>query len=418
MFCGRGRKGKKRQVSEFKFHCQIIFVLPILSATTFFSGSDMKTKSKIAVLLLLPLCANSFSLRTQHLGLTSSSVSLRSSTTLLQVSSQHGEESGELTAENYTISQQINFIEPGPNLIPPPEPDQAKLEKEFYSMMREFAQFTPKDIASIPGPRYRALYEGVAAGSNEPAVMNAFSIIFQDLMPVRIAGRMIYRKLKTNMEECTEERDRKEKELADDYGLDMPTINDGRRAYAVVMQDDTEGQMTMAALIDSGIVDTIVELLGFETFEEFVEAMDTDENEKLTFEKFIVGLQRCHDGNSCDVTCDLPEVLHEIIKRMEPLEAKKKEVPVNERKRKFSERYDEMVITFEDWEKGFPTAENDDGRMMEVLRGSFAGAKNNKIVSALKIVYMDYSALRVGGDLVFKLMSKLMSRRKRTQKDA
>ena len=55
---------------------------------------------------------------------------------------------------------------------------------------------------------------------------------------------------------------------------------------------------------------------------------------------------------------------------------------------------------------------------MEVLRGSFAGAKNNKIVSALKIVYMDYSALRVGGDLVFKLMSKLMSRRKRTQKDA
>ena len=136
---------------------------------------------------------------------------------------------------------------------------------------------------------------------------------------------MIYRKLKTNMEECTEERDRKEKELADDYGLDMPTINDGRRAYAVVMQDDTEGQMTMAALIDSGIVDTIVELLGFETFEEFVEAMDTDENEKLTFEKFIVGLQRCHDGHSCDVTCDLPEVLPEIIQRMEPLEAQKKD---------------------------------------------------------------------------------------------
>ncbi len=353
-------------------------------------------------ILVLPLLANS----SFSLGFIISSSFPRSPATV-QLCSSHEVETSK------GVNRQINFLEPGPNLIPSPEDlaDRAKLEQEFYAMMREFAAFTPKDIASMPDPRYRALYEGVLAGSNEPAVMNAFSIVFQDLMPVRVAGRMIYRHLKSTMEHNIQERDNEEKMLAENYGLDFGTINHGRIAYTAVVQDGDQGQMTMAALINSGIIDTIVEILGFDTFEEFVDVMDTDPNEKISFENFIVGLQRCHDENSCDVTCNLSEVLEEITKRMEPIEEKKKEVGISERSRKFSERYDEMVKTFEEWESNFLSGENEDGRMIEVLRGSFAGAKNKKIVSALKIVYMDYSALRVGGDLVFKLMSKLVSRK-------
>ena len=40
-----------------------------------------------------------------------------------------------------------------------------------------------------------------------------------------------------------------------------------------------------------------------------------------------------------------------------------------------------------------------ESRMLDVLRGCFVGDRNEKIVSALKIVYLDYSALRIGGDL-------------------
>lgn len=338
------------------------------------------------------------------------------SAALIQVASEPRTESeSDVGNLNLHDDRHQNFMEPGINLIPLESPDQPKLEKEFYSMMREFTLFTPKDVASVSDPRYRALYEGVAAGSNEKQVMNAFSIVFQDLMPVRIAGRMIFRHLKSTMEESIEVRDLQEKELADEYGLDMNTINDGRRAYLAVMQDDTsEGEFTMGELIDSGIVDTIVELLGFDTFDDFVQVMDTDANERLTFEKFIVGLQRCQSETSCDVNCNLSEVLVEIIQRMEPLEDKKKDVGVTERKRKYSERYDAMVTSFEEWEELVPTGE--DGRMLEVLKGSFTGAKNEKIVKALKIVYMDYSALRVGGDLVFKLMSKIIRRRKKKMK--
>ena len=59
-------------------------------------------------------------------------------------------------------------------------------------------KFTPKDIASVPDPRYRALCEGVAAGSNENSGHECISIVYQDLMPVRIAGRMIFSAFEVN----------------------------------------------------------------------------------------------------------------------------------------------------------------------------------------------------------------------------
>jgi len=44
--------------------------------------------------------------------------------------------------------------------------------------------------------------------------------------------------------------------------------------------------------------------------------------------------------------------------------------------------------------------------LLDILRGCFAGARDAKVVAALKIVYMDYTALRLAGDLIFKLMSQ------------
>lgn len=316
--------------------------------------------------------------------------------------------------DSLNIEQLRAFGKPLPNLIPPSDtPGMSKLEVEFYSMMREFGVFTPKDISSVKDPRYRALYEGVSAGSNEPEVMNAFAIVFQDYLPIRIAGRMIYRHLKGVMETSIEERDVVENRLVDENGFDLETIDHGRQAFLSLMDDEShEGELTMSALIDSGIVETIIELLQYESFDAFVDTMDADEHEKLSFEKFMIGLQKCTagDGERCDVSCDVSEVLSEVIRRMEPVEAKRKEISASDRKEKYSEKFDNMVTSFGEWEELVPTG---DGRMIDVLRGCFVGAKNDKIVGALKIVYMDYSALRVGGDLVFKLMGKLVKRKQK-----
>jgi hypothetical protein len=92
------------------------------------------------------------------------------------------------------------------------------------------------------------------------------------------------------------------------------------------------------------------------------------------------------------------------------------------RRCKWSQRFDEYVSTFKYWEQQFLNNEKIDdhqttttrttsnNRRFEILRGCFVGARNEKNVAALKIVYMDYAALRIGGDLIFQLMSKIANK--------
>eukprot|EP00559_Dactyliosolen_fragilissimus_P003095 CAMPEP_0184867448 /NCGR_PEP_ID=MMETSP0580-20130426/26598_1 /TAXON_ID=1118495 /ORGANISM="Dactyliosolen fragilissimus" /LENGTH=280 /DNA_ID=CAMNT_0027367749 /DNA_START=571 /DNA_END=1413 /DNA_ORIENTATION=+ len=276
-------------------------------------------------------------------------------------------------------------------------------------MMHEFVLYTPIDVATVQSPRYRALYEGVAAGATEPDVLKAFTIIFEDLVPIRIAGRMIYKHLKSVMEKSISARNEQEERVASTTGLTPCDIHNGRRAFLAILPDQEQeegGSLTIEQLVNSGIVETIMELLEIDTLEDFVDRLEKDEDGKIDFEKFMISLQKCTDDTVCDVNCNLSEVLEVVITRMEPIEIRKKELTISERKVKYSNRYDEMVRTFEQWEDMVPSRK---GRMVDVLKGCFAGAKNESIVNALKIVYMDYSALRLGGDLVFKLMTKVVN---------
>jgi hypothetical protein len=84
---------------------------------------------------------------------------------------------------------------------------------------------------------------------------------------------------------------------------------------------------------------------------------------------------------------------------------------LDEQRRKFSARYDEMVASFIEWEHLLPPKEANESRRMEVVRGCFVGAENQKVVDALRIVYEDYAALRLAGDIIFKLVSTILNRR-------
>lgn len=322
----------------------------------------------------------------------------------------------------YTAAETKSIIrplkQPLPNQIPDLDPStSSKLSIEFYDMMTAFAQFTPLDIQSIKSQRYRSLYEGVLAGANEPKVMNAFCIVFEDYLPIRLAGRMIYKHLKNIMEQSIREREEMEQKLVDTGGFQLHTIDNGRHLYSLAIMDDLDdgdGQLSLQDLIDSGIVEMVVELFEFDSFDAFIEQIEKNEDGKITFENFMVGLQKCATTNinggddECELVCDLDEVLTEVVARMQPLErAKRKDAPAREKKH--SDQYDLMVKSFEQWEGMIPAS--GDGRLIQVLDGCFSGAKDQKIVAALKTVYMDYSALRIGGDLVFKLMRKLVERK-------
>jgi len=290
------------------------------------------------------------------------------------------------------------------NAIPPIDPkSQSKVEQEFYAMMRKFASFTARDISSVSNYRYRALFEGFAAGATEPQVIKAFANIFEDLLPVRVAGRIIFKRLLQIMESSIEKRDYVDEKLQSMVGLTTDEIDEGRRAF-MIMDLEGEGELTIDQLVDWGIVATVAELLECNSFDEYIKTFDQDYEGRLTFEEFMVGLQRCN-GDSRNYNCNLNDVLAEIIKMMEPIEEKRNKLTVSERKRKASDQYDSMVRAFGEWEDLVPKG---DGRMIEVLRGCFAGAKNDKVLNALKIVYTDYSAIRIAGDLIFKLMRRLI----------
>jgi hypothetical protein len=84
------------------------------------------------------------------------------------------------------------------------------------------------------------------------------------------------------------------------------------------------------------------------------------------------------------------------------------------RRAKSGERYDQMLVTFAEWmargEEARLIGAVENERLRAVLSGCFAGARNPHVVSALKILYEDHAPLRMGGDLIFSLMTRVVSR--------
>ncbi len=228
--------------------------------------------------------------------------------------------------------------------------------------------------------------------------------MYEDLAPLRVAGRMIYRNLKDVIIKSSERRNQEEMKLQAVAGFTLDQIEDGRKAF-MKLSDGTGGELSLDQLVDAGVVETIVELLGFATFDDLMATLDQDRNGKLNFEEFMIGIQRCADDNTGESVCTVGEVLDELQKRMEKFELQQNTSSLEKRKLKYIARYDEMVRLFKEWEDIVPTGE---GRMVEILRGCFAGAKNQKVVDALRIVYVDYSALRLSGDLIFGLMERIV----------
>jgi len=288
----------------------------------------------------------------------------------------------------------------------PPKEKLSRLELEFHGMMNEFKAYTSWDIACIQDPRYRALFEGVSAGVSEPEVYRAFVVLFEDYAPIRIAGRMIYRHLKDVMTKNRKQVAMETENISSMTGLTETDINYGRKAFMAVKYDG-EGELTMEQLIDAGIIETVMELSGYDSFDEFVSVMNHQKADKFNFETFMISLQRCVGCND-DAVCNVATVFEELDKRMGPVEEIRKALPLDVRMKKYSEKYDYMVQSFQEWEDLVPKG---DGRMLDVLKGCFVGARNQQVVDALRIVYLDYSALRMAGNLIFKLTAAMVGKK-------
>lgn len=294
------------------------------------------------------------------------------------------------------------------------------LETEFRDMIEYFANYSEADLLSIADPRKRALFEGVAASSYDPPIYRAFEILFEDLLPLRLAGRVIFGKLKQFMSASIELRKDEIERVVDRTGLvdDTKQIEEIRLMFVSTASNlNGDSWLTLNQLAETGIITTTAtEVLGFESSERLLREFDTDNSGRLTFLDLMSGLWECAN-TMCGIDyCNPQVVLHNLLIELNEYPPSPADFNANldKRRRQYSARYDEMVSSFIMWQHILPPPAVDgraEGRRMEVVRGCFVGAKNQKVVDALRIVYVDYAGLRLAGDIIFKLVSTILKRR-------
>ena len=296
----------------------------------------------------------------------------------------------------------------GPIYSLPPLGDRhlTKLEKEFRDMLGDFAHFTPHDIESLRDPRMRTLFEGVAASAGCPPVYRAFEVLYEDLYPLRVAGRLVYSRLQQLMIDSQAERDQEVRLVVQKTGLEESDVETTRLAFvSVAARLNGDAFLTKDQLRDTGLTETAMHVLGFESVDDLLDNLCSDQSDSVNFVDMMIGLQETAESVCGIERCNPAQVMREIMLEL------KEHPPVlhtrtDSKRQQYSDHYDAMLCAFKEWESLVPQGE---GRRLDVVRGCFVGAKNTPVVEALRIVYVDYAALRVAGDIIFKLVKGVMS---------
>lgn len=300
------------------------------------------------------------------------------------------------------------------NLQPAKRP-LTRLETEFRGMLLHFTNYTQADIMAISDPRQRALFEGIAASAVCVPVYRAFEILFEDLAPLRLAGRVVFRRLSQFMTESLKQKHVELEFILNTTGVlrsDVRQLEEIRLMFvSTASQWNGAPHLTLEQVADSGILTmAATQVLGFETLDDLLNQLDADQDGKLTFVELMTGLWKCSEQFCGIEHCNPQAVLHNLL-----LELNERPIQMNPDMRlnkKFSDRYDDMVTSFVQWEHLLPEPKPDESRRMQVIRGCFVGAKVPEVVNALRIVYCDYAGLRVAGDIIFKLVRSRLSHKK------
>jgi len=288
-------------------------------------------------------------------------------------------------------------------------------ESQFRGLMDDLTKYSPSEISTIRSARNRAIFSGAKAAANNPRVVDAFIVLYEDLSPLRIAGNMIFNYLTARITKSIEQFDSENsvqiiRDSSDETDDTLRgTIRLGKAAFEAI-DKDRSGSITRDELSDE-----ILKVFGFDSVNSFMSTVDTDNNNELNFEEFMIALIKTTEGAH--------ESINEIIAMNNDgafvMTDDESSVVVVEKSSKYSIRYDNMLKSVSQWEGdiigvgGVETVTLEDvtklGRTERILYGCFSGAKDPQVVEALRSVYVDFTALRMAGDIIFKLLTKYMN---------
>lgn len=325
-----------------------------------------------------------------------------------------------------------------------------KIDIKFNRMIDEL-KLPPTTIEFIDSPKQRVLFRGVAAGVQEPLVRNAFSIVYKDLAPVRVAGDLIFSQLSSVATDASERASGITSQIDDDdvatknttgenESVDATSLAASRRIFDLLDGDGSGGLDRSELLTSPEMMDLVRKGFGEDgnesddetAVDRFMDLADENGDGVVSFVEFVNAVAIRPEFGLVD------DALSAALLSPSVTEAggtqKKKRGTFG---RKLPEdRFEEMVVQCKDWEielgcsvdsdalGGLVDSEDEecvvnvevdkgsdkeDDRLLQVLTGALVGSRCEPVVDALKMCYLDYSPLRLGGDIIYKLLKRVVA---------
>jgi len=292
----------------------------------------------------------------------------------------------------------------------PIDENMSKYQVEFRELLKGIL-YTEKEIQTVLNPRMRAILKGIAASYYDIDVYGAFEILYEDYIPIRVAGRVVYRELRKVMDESKQYQLSQIDKITKVTGMSRSDIEDCWSTFTQITSDrklfptDLEnyvGTQTLKFVFYGSSVSVCVE---------------AEEKGEISFEQLLISLYEssmiiCGDGSdstSARLSGANPStgnILQQAFEMNDAVDKRNSEEQILSPKRqKYNRRYDDMLIQFSKWKPLIPSG---NGRRLQILKGCFVGSENPAVVEALRIIYVDYAALRLSGDWIFKVVSALM----------
>ena len=311
-----------------------------------------------------------------------------------------------------------------------PSPNTKKMSKHqiAFRELLEGILYTPKEIESLLNPNMRSILEGISASYYEHAVYRAFEVLYEDYVPIRLTGRIVYKQFRKVMDESKQYQESQISTVMEHTGMSRSSIEDCWSTFIQIVDRRTISHDELQNYIKEPQTMQLI-LAGINNDNE-----DDDSGTiSISFEQLLTSLHNINNlrhndnfgtgkNNTSENSMD-GNILLQALKlnfnnriNLDNNNSKKRQ--------KYIQRYDDMIIQFRKWKPLISTSsssssssdddddnnENDEGpsRPMQVLKGCFVGSENPAVLEALKIIYVDYGALRLSGDMIYKLVSTLM----------
>lgn len=189
----------------------------------------------------------------------------------------------------------------------------------------------------------------------------------------------------------------------------MPSASElfAARQLFEAIDKDSSGTLDRDEILASGLFRSLGQCdgctcethLNCRSVDHFMKEVDANGDGAITFLEFMLKASRLLFGETTFKDMS-PDVIESLLPRQTDSAAKLQ----------LGERFEDILRTLRSWEGTAVSTEalKDSSRLSNVLAGLLAGAHIPDLTEALKTMYVDFQPLRLGGDLIFKLVKKLM----------